>query len=77
MLDELTALGVVALCCDCDARYGTPTEAPNSEAIITGRDAIVVHLSRNRDLLNFASLRRPRHLHFSTDRRRESPNSRK
>lgn len=77
MLEELTALGAVGLCCDCDAKYGTPTEAPNSEAIITGREAIVSHLSRDRDLLNFASLRRPTHLHFSTKPRRESRSPRK
>ena len=76
-LDELTVAGVVTLCCDCDARYGTPTEAPSSEAIITGREAIVFHLSPYGDFLNFASLRRPTHLHFSTVPRRESPISRK
>jgi SAM-dependent methyltransferase len=51
---ELTLLvgpidpGVVGLCCDCDAKYGTPTDAPNSEAMISVREAICPYLPRDR-----------------------------
>src|SRR4051812_35875989 len=44
LLAELVEPGVVGLCCDCDAKYGTPTEAPNSEAMISVREAICAYL---------------------------------
>ncbi len=41
LLAEPPPLGVAGLCCDCDAKYGTPTDAPNSVAMISGREAIL------------------------------------